>query len=34
MENKDIDMEMKNSKLRITDTKVYERMLKKQSDRI
>ena len=27
-------MEMKNSKLRIIDTKVYERMLEKQSDRI
>ena len=34
MQNKNIDMEMKNSKLRIIDTKVYERMLGKQSDRI
>ena len=34
MQNKNIDMEMKNSKLRIIDTKVYERMLEKQSDRI
>ena len=32
MSNKNIDMEMKNSKLRIIDTKVYERMLGKQSD--
>ena len=32
MQNKNIDMEMKNSKLRIIDTKVYERMLEKQSD--
>ena len=34
MQNKNIDMEMQNSKLRIIDTKVYERMLEKQSDRI
>ena len=34
MQNKNIDMEIKNSKLRIIDTKNYERMLEKQSDRI
>ena len=34
MQNKNIDMEMQNSKLRIINTKVYERMLEKQSDRI
>ena len=34
MQNKNIDLEMKNSKYQIKDTKVYERMLEKQSDRI
>ena len=34
MQNKNIDMEMKNSKLRIIDTKVYERMLEKQSSNL
>ena len=34
MQNKNIDMEMKNSKLRIIDTKVYEWMLEKQNDGI
>ena len=34
MQNKNIDMERKNSKLQIVDAKVYERMLEKQSDRI
>ena len=34
MQNKNIDMEMKNSKLQIIDTKVYERMLEKQSHQI
>ena len=34
MQNKNIDKEMRNSKYQIIDTKVYERMLEKQSDRI
>ena len=34
MQNKNIDLEMKNSKYQIKDTKVYERMLEKQSNRI
>ena len=34
MQNKNIDMERKNSKLEIVDAKVYERMIEKQSDRI
>ena len=34
MQIKNIDMEMKNSKLRIIDTNFYERMLEKQSDQV
>ena len=34
MQIKNIDMEMTNSKLRIIDTKFYERMLEKQSDQV
>ena len=34
MQNKNTNMEMKNSKLQIIDTKVYERILEKQPYRI
>ena len=34
MQNKNTNMEMKNSKLQIIDTKVYERNLEKQSNQI